>query len=83
MLKPFDDAGRTCRSTKVKEVLFVYSFVFVWIYQYFGDCNLFLNAFRLRSLIITLNDDTVMFSTPFDVIITNTLKLNVEQCLLN
>jgi len=75
MLKSFDDAGRTRWATKVKQLFL--NMVKVW----FGYYTMIVIVIRLSrrlgwdSLNITLNDGKDMFSTPVDVIITNTLKV--------
>jgi len=75
MLKSFNDAGRTCLATKVKQLLFEYGFGLVWISQDVGDCNLFVKAFRMRLIEYYTQRWHGHAPIPVNVIITNTLKV--------
>ena len=48
MLKSLDDSGRSCWATKVKNMLYLYGFGYVWLTQDIGDVKLFINMFKQR-----------------------------------
>lgn len=48
MLKSHDDVGRVNWASKIKHLLFMYGFGFVWISQDVGDTTVFLNQFKQR-----------------------------------
>jgi hypothetical protein len=48
MLKIIDEAGRHCWASKVKHLLYMYGFGFVWISQDVGDKKSFIQTFKQR-----------------------------------
>ena len=50
MLRNLDNSGRPTWATKVKAILFIYGFGYVWVNENVGDETLFLKMFKKRLL---------------------------------
>lgn len=48
LLKSLDESGRSCWAIKVKDLLYMYGFGYVWISQDVGDKKLFISKFKQR-----------------------------------
>ncbi|MEW8545659.1 MAG: reverse transcriptase family protein [Candidatus Thiodiazotropha sp.] len=56
MLRNLDEVGRITWATKVKELLYLHGFGYVWFYENVGDEKIFIKTFRQRLIDSSIQD---------------------------